>query len=154
MINPADSMWGLVTLFCLTAAAIEDWRTQHIWPGYHKIGYGAAILAASLLGPMNAVYAAVTGGMWFCGGYILWRLRILGGGDVKLLFPVGAYVYALQIHWLAYLPVLAYTGFAYAILWSAWLIHQTGKLRGHIPFAPVYPLSVIACFLLLKHLGF
>lgn len=97
---------GALSLFCV-AAAYTDWRTGlipnrlivaglvaalalHVWAGYIALEAGSEAL---LLETSEAVLYSFVG-LFVCGltPLVLFRLHAMGGGDVKLLAVLGAFV--------------------------------------------------------------
>jgi prepilin peptidase CpaA len=107
-----------------TAATVADWRTRRI---PNALTFGAAAVALAFA----AATGGVAGGLWSLAGFglglaiflPLFALRALGGGDVKLLAAIGAWLGPSLVGWVAIYGAIA--GGALAVPWLVW----RGRLR-------------------------
>jgi prepilin peptidase CpaA len=101
------------------AATVTDWRTRRI-PNALTFGAAAVALAFAL------ATGGVHGGLWSVAGFglglliflPLFVLRALGGGDVKLLAAIGAWLGPSLVGWVAVYGAIA--GGALAVPWLVW----------------------------------
>lgn len=127
---------AIVSVACI-ASAITDLRTRTI-PNWVSFGLAAIAFAFALLHgwPSLAVCAAVYA-VVFALGLAMFALRVLGGGDVKLLAAVAA-----SLGFPDAMPFLAYTGIAGGVLAFAWsFIDRKAKLP--------YAVAILAGFAVL-----
>jgi prepilin peptidase CpaA len=115
-----DPRTGLL-LALLAAAAVIDVRTMRI-PNWLTVGgLAAGLVVSASLAPrlMEGVGNSVAGALLGLGILLpLWLVRVLGGGDVKLMAAVGSFLGPLPtLHALAYVAI---AGGAAAILIAAW----------------------------------
>jgi len=95
----APYLLGLAPLgLMLLWAAVEDWRTRRIrnWLTLSMIlsGFIQSFMHGNMIGPWQSAGGFLIG---FSLGLVLFVLRAVGGGDVKLLAGVGAWLGALGI---------------------------------------------------------
>lgn len=92
-------LFALGTVFIFIYAAIKDFLTWKIsnatvlavtatYIPFAATGLLAGPALAAKVDPVSALAAAV---MLFTIGFVLWMLKMLGAGDVKLMFPVGLF---------------------------------------------------------------
>ena len=116
------------TILALTllvgAASIFDLRTRRIPNGLLVTGLGVALIWQSLLGGWGGLGDSIIGfGLGL--GLILpgWLLRFTGGGDVKLLAVVGAFVGSPTIVYAFALSMMVGALIAIAYSVFAWAAH-------------------------------
>jgi len=85
------SLVPLVGMLCI--AAVVDWRERRIPNWLNALialsGLGCSFLPGHLASPTQAILGLLLG---FFGSFVLWYLRAIGGGDVKLLAGIGAWL--------------------------------------------------------------
>jgi len=102
-----------IALF-VCAAAWLDFRTHRIPNGLTVAGLAAALILRAPLG-VDALIQGLTGlGLAFVISLVLYLLRAIGGGDVKLLAAVGAFLGSSEI--LGALGLIAVLGAGFALL--------------------------------------
>jgi prepilin peptidase CpaA len=107
------------------AATVTDWRTRRI---PNALTFGAAAVAVAF----SVATGGLRDGLWSLAGFgvglliflPLFALRALGGGDVKLLAAIGAWLGPSLVGWVAVYGAIA--GGVLAIPWLVW----RGLLRG------------------------
>lgn len=152
MLSPLDSIWTILAFCSITAAAIGDIRRMEINPFYYKFAFICLLIAAA---QENLVYTvASTGLCWLACGIMIYYLDIWGGGDAKLMLPVGAFFAYLNIHFLVYLPFFIFSSLCLSTLYSIYLGLKYGNVSGSVPFAPTFPVSIVITYLFLKNVGF
>jgi prepilin peptidase CpaA len=86
----------LTAMLCI--AAVIDWRQRRIpnWLTFTMMASGLAgsVLPASFISPGHAFIGLIVG---FAIPFVLFVMGALGGGDVKLLSGVGAWIGALAV---------------------------------------------------------
>src|SRR5262245_18997501 len=121
--QPAITITAPVILIALTACAF-DLRTRRI-PNALTFGAAlAALLFHRLTGGSEGAMAAAGG--WVVGLFLFlpfFVLRGMGGGDVKLLAALGAWLGPQQVLWLA-----IYTGIAGGVM-GVWTAAASGYLK-------------------------
>jgi len=124
-----DAFLTVALLVGLGVASWRDLRAREV-PDLVSLGLvalgvlGALSLAIVARDPWRLV-PAITGVVaGFAMGTVLYRTRQWGGGDAKLLAGVGAILglWAPGYRLLVFLVLLAFSGAAYGIAWTAWLI--------------------------------
>jgi prepilin peptidase CpaA len=108
MLNSIDAIVSLVAVAIGVVACVTDLRTRRI-PNLLTFGAAAAALAfhaatAGLPGVQTAVVGWVVGTALFLPFFLL---RGMGGGDVKLLAALGAWLGGAEVFWLAVYASLA-----------------------------------------------
>jgi Flp pilus assembly protein protease CpaA len=126
---------------------------MEINPLYYKLAFVLVLLATITTG-VDLTHVVLMGAGWFTVGAVFYYVGLCGGGDAKLLLPVGAYITYLGINSYAFILVMTFSAFVYLLAMGLWRIWSVRKLSGQIPFAPVYPISICLVVYLLKARGF
>jgi len=126
------------------AACITDVRSRRI-PNSLTFGAAAAALVFHTVAPAGAGWFSAVAG-WFVGALIMFvpfALRGLGGGDVKLLAALGAWLGPANAIWLALyagvagfvmaIVVAAYFGYLRTAFSNVWFLLQHWTVNGLRP---------------------
>ncbi len=123
---------GMLAILLLCALAIAAWRDLQVREipdllslGLVVVGVLGAIAIAIVERNPSVLYASATGALaGFGAGWLLYRARQWGGGDVKLLAGVGAILglWAPDYRLLAHIILLAFAGTVWGLTYSAWLV--------------------------------
>jgi Flp pilus assembly protein protease CpaA len=144
---------GLAFL-CLCLAAWDDLKHMEIRPHWWKISFLLLIFAAVPFGWFRTYEVVYTGMFYFVFGLCLYYMNVLGGGDVKLLAPTGAFIAYEGISFLSAVFFFSYVTLIYTILVACVLFVEGKKIRGMVPYAPVFPLTILLAVLFFKGVGF
>ncbi|MDR3112220.1 MAG: A24 family peptidase [Elusimicrobiota bacterium] len=140
----------LLFVIILTNASVVDFKTRII-PFSNSI---ALVVLGLLTSPLNSylgqnylerfansIYGLFCGGsVLFILGYIgklLYKKEVMGGGDIKIMFGIGAFIGATKVVFVIFLSTL------FATIAGAILMLFYGKisLKSYIPFCPFLSLS-------------
>jgi len=154
----------LTSLIFLSAASIVDLRTGEI-PEKISLGYGAAILALAAVAavsnrePAYFLEPLVLGFIYFCVGYLIYRLGQWGGGDVKVLGGVGLALGLLNrigFSWentsflpytVTYFVDIAFVSMPYVLVYSFYLTAKKPAVAPRFLKSLSNPLIVVALLL-------
>ena len=122
----------ILAILLLCALIIASWRDLQVREvpdlvslGLVVTGVLGAIAIAIIERNPGILYASATGAaIGFGAGWLLYRARQWGGGDVKLLAGVGAIIglWTPDYRLLAYIILLALAGAVWGLAYSAWLV--------------------------------
>ncbi|HZL58112.1 MAG TPA: prepilin peptidase [Stellaceae bacterium] len=118
-----------IYVFPLVMASITDWRSLRI-PNWLTAMLALAFPVAALLGgqPVDWLSHIEAGVLVFVGSAVLFALRIMGGGDVKLLAAVALWLGLGQLLSFLTLTALVGGGFAFLVLMLRHPLVQTTLL--------------------------
>jgi prepilin peptidase CpaA len=106
------------------AATVTDWRTRRI---PNALTFGASVVAVAFAVATDGIHGGMRSVAGFGLGVLiflpLFVLRALGGGDVKLLAAIGAWLGPSLVGWVAVYGAVA--GGVLAVPWLVW----RGRLR-------------------------
>ena len=134
---------GVVVVVFVCLAAWWDARTGRIPNEVTVSGLAAALILRAPLGVDPLLQGVGGSALAFGIGIVLYALRAIGGGDVKLLAGVGAFVGAAEI--LPALGLIAVLGAAYALL--------IVSFRGLLPLLVFNTIDLIKSWLTLGRAG-
>lgn len=130
------------------AACVTDIQSRRI-PNWLTFGAAGAALVFHTVAPQGGGVMFAAAG-WFLGGLIMFlpfALRGLGGGDVKLVAALGAWLGPMNAIWVALyagiagfvmaLAVAAYCGYLRTALRNIWFLLQHWTVNGIRPLEDV-----------------
>lgn len=126
---------ALIAIAIGSAACVTDWRTRRI-PNVLTLGAALAALLFHSMAPAGIGFTSSLSG-WLVGAAVMFVpfvLRGLGGGDVKLLAAIGAWVGPGNAFWVGMytgmvgavlsIVVAAYYGYTRKALSNVWFLLQ------------------------------
>jgi prepilin peptidase CpaA len=134
----------MVVLLVAACACVTDWRSRRV-PNILTFGAAiAAFIVFGLLAGWTGFATSAAGWLVGCLLFLPWfLLRGMGGGDVKLLAALGAWVGPGLIVWVALYAALAggilavavtlYTGYLRTMVWNVWNLLMFWRLAGIQP---------------------
>ena len=131
MIEGLPYFWGIALLCVVWSAAYKDIRSftiPHLYPMLVVILWGVA-LPFALTGFLNTpdlIWNITSAGLAFFIGFILFALRLMGGGDVKLFTALSLWIKFSNLH--IFVLFMVILGLFYTLLYAAW---QYMKRRYH-----------------------
>ncbi|MBL8097223.1 MAG: prepilin peptidase [Anaerolineales bacterium] len=116
--SPKVLVWGLIALW-VAALTVNDWRTRRVpnWAVY-PLWLVAPVVAWAW--PLHGGYGLfealfIAGGLLACA--VIWYLRVLSGGDIKLAVPLMILLPYPGFYW-AFLAVGVFGSLLMLILWD------------------------------------
>ena len=132
----------------LLAAAVRDIQTRRIPNAFIGIGIAAGLAGHVWLGGGPGLLWSLAGLAGALPGLLLYAVKALGAGDVKLLMAVGALMGPVFLGWTALGAIFA--GAAFAVLWltrTGFTTAARSSSARRMPFAPAIALGAAGAFL-------
>lgn len=123
MLQNLSIVWGCVLLLVVCFAAVKDLKSftiPHIFPGIVIILWVVALPFAftDFMSPADIFSSIISSAIAFSLGFILFMLRMMGGGDVKLFAAVALWFTPNSLMQLA---LLMFTlGLIYTLGYAVW----------------------------------
>ncbi len=114
-------------MFVVWAAALKDYKTftiPHLYPLVILMLWPLGLVAAltDFFQPIDVLYSFLTAAIVFICGLLFFALKMMGGGDVKLLTALALWINLKNLHIFLFLIVMA--GLVYTIWYAGWQYYK------------------------------
>lgn len=163
MVEELNWAWSLILLLIIWAAAFKDLRSfkiPHIYPGIVIALWvlGAGIeLVTNNIDAIDLIWQLAAAIIAFMIGFVLFAMKVMGGGDVKLFAALALWIKFSNLFYLV--AMMFILGLVYTILYAAFIYIRHRKQanetvsrkeslsvvrRSKVPYGPAIALGLSA----------